>query len=137
MALAFLVGEVIIPATALASCGDYLTVGGKSHAADASAAPCHGVHCKQSDNAMNSVEHPKPASTPSPCHGPNCSQAPQDSPIQPAPPSTSSVDERALAIGWFLKELDPVAETIPEAGALRGLHRATDIFHPPRSNRIS
>src|SRR5579864_8842569 len=73
-ALALLVASTFSPSRATASCGDYVTVGGKH-------APMAG-HIQPGAN-----ESSAPA-VPCPCRGPECSQQPQAPVVPPAPPPT-------------------------------------------------
>jgi hypothetical protein len=107
------------PAAARASCGDYVTFGGK---------PAHGPPHAAGDG------HPTPLPAPTPpCHGPSCSGSPL--PLAP-PPAPAPTGPHADEWGWL-----STAAGGPESGpeprwydrpAPRPFCLPTSIFHPPR-----
>jgi hypothetical protein len=98
-----------------ASCGDYVTIGGK----------------KQMMPHDSDAKH-LPAAPKSPCHGPNCSRAPILPPAAAAPVAPIGIDDSLQAV-LLQGNIDvPRSEwrsTEPEA---RPFHIVGSIFHPPR-----
>jgi len=104
------------PAAARASCGDYVTLGGK---------PAHGEQQAAPDRP--------PAPMP-PCHGPSCSGVPR--PDAPMPPAPAPTGPHADEWGWLCAapggpEFGPIA-WLRDADAVFPVSPATSIFHPPR-----
>src|SRR5262249_9765511 len=90
--LAFFAASLCAPATAHASCGDYVVLGGPTPAPAAAALPPH----------VDSPGKPAP-----PCHGPTCSRGTLPPLLPPAAP-VATPDEWALAAGERVAaDLDP------------------------------
>jgi hypothetical protein len=122
-ALALLAGALFAPATARASCGDYVMFGSQGHGASAS------------QRAMPLYADPSRAHGPSPlrapCSGPACSQ--QSMPFAP-PPATPSVEEERWAFPLtfpFLTE-GHVIFLVDNANSSQSIHRPALVYHPPR-----
>src|SRR5438552_1607885 len=77
--LALLSGVLLAPATARASCGDYVMLGAQGHGSSTFPSRAHG-----------------PSPLPAPCSGPTCSR--QSIPIAPPPaPAPAPVEEERWA----------------------------------------
>jgi hypothetical protein len=106
------------PASARASCGDYVLFGnGPAHAAGVKHTPQPG---------------PGPAEPVTPCRGPTCSRAPLPVPAPATPPAGETRSPPVL-----LPTASPAAaggggEPIADAVSPHPSHRSRDIFHPPR-----
>jgi hypothetical protein len=111
--LAFL---LITPASASAACGDYVSVRGTAD-----------IHTE----ALSS--HPDPTLPSRPCHGPNCSQAPK-SPFVPAPSTVPSLveDDWGCAEDFVALAVIHTSTVVRDSDGAKGIHRSSDIFHPPR-----
>jgi hypothetical protein len=111
--LAFLVAALGAPATAHASCGDYVVLGSPTtHAA----VPSHADH---------------PRKLPEPCHGPACSRGTLP-PLLPPAVSVPTPEEWTLpAVERLAASPDP-SGWCPEPAAQRPRKSSTSIFHPPR-----
>lgn len=114
--LAILVLALLTPAAVHASCGDYVTVGGRS------------------DHATPNPQDQLPETPPgTPCTGPLCSQAPATAVTPPPAPTsddspTSGLLELPQGIGNARVRFQPFA---PSSLALQS--HSLDIFHPPRT----
>jgi hypothetical protein len=123
VALALLAGALFLPATARASCGDYIMLGSQGQGPSASL----GDMSAHTDPSRTQGPSPMRA----PCSGPTCSQ--QSIPIAP-PPATNPVEEERwafpLGFPWFLEDNGTLvlATTAPS----RSVHRPSSVYHPPR-----
>src|SRR5262245_50216804 len=110
-----LAGLVVFASSARASCGDYVTVGERAHAAPSA------------DDA--------PAA-PAPCRGPHCSRREAPPPAAPVAPAPAPADDWACSAARL-------AASPPGAGRGRADDGAADpppahpsgVFHPPRPVR--
>jgi hypothetical protein len=109
----FLAAVLAAPATAHASCGDYVQLGG-GHGEDA-AAP----------------RHLPPAPSPRPCSGPHCSRH-LPSPLPPVAAAPVPVEDRCCPPALFLP--DPARAVARTALAPCGnpSRSAAPVYHPPR-----
>ncbi len=116
--VAFGLAAAAWPSAARASCGDYVTYGGHAHA------------------TMPGDAHPSPT-TPAeprqPCRGPHCSRIPVAPAPAPAVPVTLGGDEWACSLPPPLTPENESARLSLSGAPARGVARASDVFHPPRS----
>jgi hypothetical protein len=127
--LTLLVGGLVAPSPARATCGDYACSQSQRDALRHDAGLLDVMH-----GALSSTD-PMPSSPVRPCHGPLCSRKPSQSPI-PTPMASQVSSER-----WFCT----LAQTpTPERGSAIGLldeihvhsvRRSCPIDHPPRPSR--
>jgi hypothetical protein len=121
--LALLVADVLAPARATASCGDYVMVQGYSG---------HNTpHSRPAAKPGRSVPDPEPVEAP--CRGPNCSGSP--APLS-LPISTTTPDRHDQLDGLFAVATPPRFDShaLPqEEESCRLIHHVAPIFHPPRS----
>jgi hypothetical protein len=113
--LAFLAAGLGAPATAHASCGDYVVLGSPTTPTSA-ALPSHVIP----------PEKPAP-----PCHGPACSRGTLP-PLLPPAVSVPTPEEWTLpAVERMAASPDP-SGWCPEPAAQRPRKSSMSIFHPPR-----
>jgi hypothetical protein len=127
--LTLLVGGLVAPATARATCGDHTSSRSQRDASRYDAGLLDVMH-----GALSSTD-PMPSPPVRPCHGPLCSRKPSQSPI-PTPMASPVSGER-----WCCTS----AQTpTPDRGSALGssdeihvhsLRRSCPIDHPPRPSR--
>lgn len=122
-----LAAVLLAPATARASCGDYVRMG--QHPAHATSAAAPFPPRDSANVAVPVVPTQKPVP---PCSGPSCSRRTPIAPTAPVPPAPvegkhwGCVDSADLTAGNR-----PARFTAAESSA-RPVHRAESVFHPPR-----
>jgi hypothetical protein len=134
--LALIAAAALAPATARASCGDYVTV---SHPARPNAPsdykPSHTLPDRPEKVNPGSRHLPGRPVLPCqlPCHGPGCSGTPV-----PPPAPVSTAGPKASQDPWDCLLSVPVSgyadsDTLPSDGILgHPIHRGLSIYHPPR-----
>lgn len=126
--LTALLGSLLLPAPARASCGDYVHLSAPSHRSASS------ENREQfSKNVIATTEAHTPAKHQAPCSGPNCSRRP----VRPAPEPIASVvlgsEQWASLATVPVPELPQPGITLFEGRAGHAVRGLLTVFHPPRS----
>jgi len=125
------VGGALFPATAVASCGDYVMLGAG-----------HPFRSRHPDPSADRVteetgipqEDGGRSQTPAPCSGPECGR--HRNPLPAAPAGAREVShEYGFALASAVLAPSHVSTPCRIAAAARPVRRASNIFHPPRSFR--
>ena len=115
----FLLGVVVAPSKAGASCGDYVQRGTKSAG--------ERLSMPQNDHSHPTI----PGESKFPCSGPNCSRGSQ-APIVPVPTAPPSPNQWAMGLSAFiLTGHEPVSIGLLSASAYP-VKISFSVFHPPR-----
>jgi hypothetical protein len=124
--LTFAASALVAPASAVASCGDYVLLGshGEKLAGHTPLPPLQAERPAQPD-------HQPPA----PCQGPHCSHHPA---APPAPPVLAPVSAEEWGHLPFLPNppLPGPARSCREQTHAQPIHRGTSVYHPPRPDLV-
>jgi hypothetical protein len=120
--LPLLAGVLAAPATARASCGDYVLLG-NGHA-DRAAAP----QLPPADH--RTAEQPLPVQ-PRPCSGPHCSRH-LPPPLPPAAGAPAPVEDRCCPPALLVLDTARAIARTVEASCRKPSHSAAPVYHPPR-----
>src|SRR5687768_2472250 len=118
---------LLLPATAEASCGDWLADHGSRHSV---------AEERESQANVEPRSSPSQPSIPSPCHGPTCGKQPNLPPVVPPPALVSAENERSA---YFAASFQPRHEA-PVLSVLADDPRPpsavhSPLEHPPRAIR--
>ena len=115
--LVLLAGWLAAPASARASCGDYVHIGQT------------GAHkAERPDGAMPAA----PAKHKLPCTGPHCSRAPVSDPPLSTSQGPPRIEQWANASGLLPGDSPAPAPALWDSGARPPVTMPSPIFHPPR-----
>ena len=117
-----LVGVLLLNSSeSAASCGDYVTVGGRSTAMSG-----HGVASRPVENDQSNSSDPAPR-----CHGLFCSGNGQLPVTPPTIPDSNRHDDGNIAVGVCVNQLPVDQSHVAELPA-RTIHLGLSIYRPPR-----
>ncbi|HEV3384687.1 MAG TPA: hypothetical protein VG097_07720 [Gemmata sp.] len=127
--LLFLLAFCYTPATANATCGDYVTI---RTTAGKNTTGTDSLDLHSSSTARNNPAHSDPGS---PCRGPNCSGSPVQNPIPPFSWPTAQPQPKECLKSWLRQfdNGDPFYSSIPiPSTEALPTGSIASIYHPPR-----
>ena len=117
-----LLGVLLLnPSWSVASCGDYVTVGGRS-----TGMPGHQAMSRPAEDDPSNPSDPAPR-----CHGLFCSGNGQLPVAPPTIPESNRHDDGCIAVGVCVNE-QPVDWSISADQPARTIHLGLSIYRPPR-----
>jgi hypothetical protein len=117
-----LLGVLLLnPSWSVASCGDYVTVGGRSTAMSG-----HEAMSRTAENDIPNSSDPAPR-----CHGLFCSGNGQAPMTPPTIPESNRHDDGNIAVGICVNEA-PVDQSLVAEPTAQAIHLGLSIYRPPR-----